>query len=375
MPIGIFKPIFTFRRTQNQASSWNVFVEHLNGARADDAWRSVVDAWIDGSLLQWLERQLPDTASRVKSLGAAGETPVVKARQEQLAAALFSGSWPEGVRLAMDADEKERLRVEEEKRLAEEKRVAEEERLRGLARPGEDWTATLPGGVKLEMVWVEPGTFMMGSNNGSSDEQPVHQVTLTKGYWIGKYPFTQEQWRGSGAYKNESCCWVGERLPVEYVSWFEAVECCKRLNDLLKDKLYFDYRLALPTEAQWEFAARGGVKSRGYEYSGSNNIDEVAWYDVNSGGLTHLVGQKKPNELGIYDMSGNVWEWCHDWYDGYPSGSVTDPRGPSSGSNRVFRGGSWRINAGLCRSAYRDNNDPSYRIITLGFRVALVPVG
>ena len=249
----------------------------------------------------------------------------------------------------------------------------EDEWLYGMARPGKDWTAILSGGVKLEMVWVEPGTFMMGSEK-QDDEKPLHKVTLTKGYWIGKYQFTQEQWKSVGASKRDSCNWSGDWLPVECVSWNEAVECCKKLSEQLADKLPSGYRFWLPSEAQWEFAARGGVKSRGYEYSGSDNIDEVAWYSDNSDEHTHEVGQKKPNELGIFDMSGNVWEWCHDWDGSYSSGPVTDPAEPSSGSCRVLRGGSWLHSASLSRSACRDCNFMSGRDYNLGFRVALVPV-
>ncbi len=132
-------------------------------------------------------------------------------------------------------------------------------------------------------------------------------------------------------------------------------------------------KYALPTEAQWEYAARGGVKSKGYKYSGSNNIDEVAWYDDNSEDETHSVGKKSPNELGIYDMSGNVWEWCSDWYDYYSSETQTDPTGPFTGSGRVDRGGGQDINAGSCRVSRRGGGNPGYRSIDGGFRVVCLP--
>ncbi len=255
-----------------------------------------------------------------------------------------------------------------------EKDGQEDEWLYGMARPGKDWTTILPGGVKLEMVWVEPGTFKMGSDNHHDDEKPVHQVTLTKGYWIGKYQFTQEQWKTTRVFMEKKCEWSGKHRPVENVSWDEAVSCCKKLSRLLGEKLPSGYRLGLPTEAQWEFAARGGVKSRGYEYSGSDNIDEVAWYGDNSDDNTHDVGQKKPNELGIYDMSGNVWEWCHNRHGDYPLFAVTNPCGPLLGWGRIIRGGSWLGGNNGCRSTHRCYSGPSLRTYSVGFRVALVPV-
>ncbi len=256
-----------------------------------------------------------------------------------------------------------------------EKDGQEDEWLYVMARPGKDWTAILPGGVKLEMVWVEPGTFKMGSDNHHDDEKPVHEVTLTKGYWIGKYQFTQGQWKAVGASKEDDCKYDGECLPVETVSWDEAMACCKKLNQLLGGKLPQGYRLGLPTEAQWEFAARGGVKSCGYKYSGDDDIDEVAWYEENTWDVTTKdVGQMKPNELGIYDMSGNVWEWCYDWYGDYPCRAVTDPAGPSSGLSRVDRGGSQLNDADYCRLTCRDQCSPDDCGLDIGFRVALVPV-
>jgi formylglycine-generating enzyme required for sulfatase activity len=216
-----------------------------------------------------------------------------------------------------------------------------------------------------EMVLVEGGAFQMGSTNGESNEKPVHQVTLSS-YYIGKYEVTQAQWQaimGSNpSYFN------GDNLPIgDQVSWDDVQEFIKRLN-AATGRLY-----ALPTEAQWEFAARGGNKSRGYTYSGSNNIDEVAWYDLNSGKKPHPVGKKKPNELGIYDMSGNVYEWCRDWNDTYPASAQTNPVGPSTGSDRVIRGGSWLFSAQFCRSTCRGTWLDCYRNLNVGFRLVLLP--
>ena len=222
-------------------------------------------------------------------------------------------------------------------------------------------------GVSFEMVEVRGGTFRMGatSEQGSDvwdNEKPVHSVTLS-GYYIGKTEVTQALWKavmGSNPRK-----FIGDNLPVEMVSWDDCQEFIRELNALTGQNF------RLPTEAEWEFACRGGNNSRGYKYSGSNNLGSVAWYDGNSGNKTHPVGTKAPNELGIYDMSGNVWEWCADWYGDYSSGAQTNPTGPYGGSNRVYRGGSWNYDVGRCRSSNRDFYYPWIRDIILGLRLAL----
>ena len=222
-------------------------------------------------------------------------------------------------------------------------------------------------GVSFEMVRVEGGTFRMGatSEQGSdahSDEKPVHSVTLSS-YYIGKTEVTQALWQA--VMGSNPSFYKGADRPVEYVSWNDCQEFIQKLNSLT------GRNFRLPTEAEWEFACRGGNNSRGYKYSGSNVIDNVAWYWDNSGGKTHPVGTKAPNELGIYDMSGNVWEWCADWYANYTSNSQTNPKGPQSGSRRVGRGGSWNYSARYCRSSIRVRNFPAYRYYYLGLRLAL----
>ena len=364
------KPVFTFRRTEDQASSWDEFQENLIGARADDAWRSVVEAWCDGSLVHWLERQVPNMASCVKELGNAGNLPVKRSRQEKLASALFAGTWPDCVRMTMDADEREQLQAQEEKHLREEGKKAEELRLFEMAKQGKDWTATLPGGVKLELVWVEPGTFIMGASEESFDEQP-HEVTLSKGYWIGRYPITQEQWDAMNIKKGHQNYWLGNKLPVEMVEWDETICFCNALTKELEQKLPIGYYFDLPTEAQWEFAARGGIRTQGFIYSGSDKCDEVAWYDCTRDSCTHEVGQKKENELGIFDMSGNVWEWCRDWYGLYPNMSINDPRGPSNGSDKVCRGGRYLNKDYTLVSARYFEDVKSGCSWFLGFRIVL----
>ena len=222
-------------------------------------------------------------------------------------------------------------------------------------------------GVSFDMVEVRGGTFRMGatSEQGSdaeSDEKPVHSVTLSS-YYIGKTEVTQALWKAvMGSNPSE---FKGDDLPVERVSWYDCQEFIRELNALTGQNF------RLPTEAEWEFACRGGNNSRGYKYSGSNYIDNVAWYCLNSGEKTHPVASKLPNELGIYDMSGNVDEWCSDWYGGYTSGAQTNPKGPYDGSDRVYRGGSWHFIVRFCRSSVRDFNFPANRYGGLGLRLAL----
>ena len=222
-------------------------------------------------------------------------------------------------------------------------------------------------GIKYNMVRVEGCTFRMGATSEQDCdaydiEEPVHSVTLSS-YYIGKTEVTQALWKavmGSNPSK-----FKGENLPVENVSWDDCQVFVRKLNSLTGQNF------RLPTEAEWEFACRGGNNSLGYKYSGSDNIDNVAWFDCNSGRKTHFVATKSPNELGIYDMSGNVWEWCSDWYDKYSSGAQANPKGPESGSGRVSRGGGWFSLARLCRSSNRGSSYPALRYDDLGLRLAL----
>lgn len=220
-------------------------------------------------------------------------------------------------------------------------------------------------GVAFDMVYVEGGIFTMGATDeqGSEawdSEKPAHQVTVSD-YYIGKYEVTQAQWKA--VMGNNPSNWKGDDLPVENVRWNAIQEFLRKLNAKTGK------RFRLPTEAEWEYAARGGNKSRGYKYSGGNDIGSVAWYSDNSGKRTHPVGRKSPNELGLYDMSGNVWEWCQDCDGSYSGTSQTDPAGPSSGSDRVLRGGSWYGLAMYCRVSFRYNNTPGDGSIIYGFRL------
>ena len=230
-------------------------------------------------------------------------------------------------------------------------------------------------GVSFTMVYVEGGTFTMGatSEQGSDaydNEKPSHSVTLSS-YYMGETEVTQALWQAvMGSTPSYNGGWtseygVGNNYPAYRVSWEDCQTFISRLNSLTGQQFH------LPTEAQWEYAARGGNKSRGYKYSGSNDVGSVAWYTDNSGSKTHPVKTKSPNELGLYDMSGNVWEWCSDWYGSYSGGSQTNPTGASSGSYRVNRGGSWLNSARYCRSSNRFDYTPSLRYGSLGLRLSL----
>lgn len=237
-------------------------------------------------------------------------------------------------------------------------------------------------GINMKMIWVEGGEFMMGctseQGNCDGDNENVRQVTID-GFYIGMLEVTQSQWEkvvGTSVYQQWSkaeysgspSSGVGADYPIYCVSWDEAMEFCR----LLSNKTGKTY--TLPTEAQWEYAARGGKKADGTKYAGSNMIDAVAWYSDNSGSRTHPCGTKRANALGIYDMSGNVEEWCKDWYsDSYPSYDTNNPTGPSSGSHRVVRGGHWRYPSVTCTVANRDYDSPGKRRSFAGFRVVLLP--
>jgi formylglycine-generating enzyme required for sulfatase activity len=261
---------------------------------------------------------------------------------------------------------------------------------------GQNHTVTLPNAVPLDLIWITPGTFTMGSPDSETerdgDEGPQTAVAISQGFWLGKTLVTQGQYQALMGSNPSHFADVGPDAPVEQVSWDDAMAFCRKLTDQERAAGHLPKNLTftLPTEAQWEYACRAGTTEPRY-----GNLDEIAWYGSNSvitenqndvgkvgpwyvnvskkRSSTHPVEQKQPNAWGLYDMLGNVWEWCSDWYGAYPGGNVTDPVGAPSGPYRVDRGGGWYSSAARCRSASRSAGDPGDRDFTIGFRVALAP--
>ena len=237
-------------------------------------------------------------------------------------------------------------------------------------------------GPKGPFVWIQPGTFQMGSTSGTDpdreSDETLHTVTLTRGFWLLDHEVTQAEYY-SVMESSLNCHWKGPDLPVESITWDQARAFCEKLTvrDRALGKIRADQAYRLPTEAEWEYAARAGTTGARYTVRGKStkdSLDLIAWWNGNSSNRTHTVKTKEPNAWGLYDMIGNVWEWCGDWYGDYPTGSVTDPTGPGSGRLRVDRGGNWFFGASLARSASRHMNDPGRGNYVLGFRPALSSV-
>jgi formylglycine-generating enzyme required for sulfatase activity len=344
------------------------------------------DRWPNSS---WLKQQLwadREQTAKAKKLRTKRNTFIGAAAAFILALAIGFGFY----QLNEQVKEQARLlgiaRLEAERKAEqarlEAERKAEVLRAWASSPEGKDMELDLAG-VPLEMKWVAPGSFLMGSPSSEdgrfSDEGPQTRVTISKGFWLGRHEVTQAQWQalmGSNpsSFKDPS-------LPVEKVSWNDAMAFCKKLTERERaaGRLPEGYAYTLPTEARWEYACRAGTTTAlnngtnlTSTYGACRNLDALGWYHENSGGTTHPVGQKQPNGWGLYDMHGNVWEWCADWYAGkLPGGSVTDPAGASSGAYRVFRGGSFGCIAQDCRSAYRYGIYPGNRGSSIGFRPAL----
>jgi formylglycine-generating enzyme required for sulfatase activity len=222
----------------------------------------------------------------------------------------------------------------------------------------------LGGGVKLEMVLVPAGEFKMGDDSN----KPVHKVRITKPFYLGKYEVTQEQWEAvMGSNPSE---FKGAKNPVDTVSWDDCQDFLVKLNAKAGGP---GVKFVLPTESQWEYACRAGSTGK-FCFGDDEKLGEYAWYGEGFDNKTHAVGGKKPNTFGLYDIHGNVWEWCQDWYGAYGAEAVDDPSGPTTGSARVVRGGSWINVGGFCQSAYRFKGEPGARVpLILGVRVARVP--
>jgi sulfatase modifying factor 1 len=227
------------------------------------------------------------------------------------------------------------------------------------------------------MIRIESGSFRMGADDGEADETTVRRtVRIGHTFWLGRYVVTQREY--TALMGNNPSHYKGANLPVEMVSWHDAVAFCAKLTEqeYLAGRVPAGYAYRLPTEAEWEYAARGGNDSSDFIYAGSNNLDDVAWYRGNSGSKPHPVGEKAPNGLGLYDMSGNVWEWCYDWYSGsfYDTCGYRNPVNLQQSWSRVGRGGGWADSARFCRSSNRSGIPPGYAGSHLGFRIALAPV-
>ena len=236
---------------------------------------------------------------------------------------------------------------------------------RGILVRG-DYVENADCGLDMKMIRVDGGTFHMGAYDDDKDAMPIHTVTLD-GYFISECEITQSQWIALMGYNISN--FTGVNHPVDNVSWDEALAFCRELSRIT-GKHY-----TLPTEAQWEYAASGGKKSQGYVYSGSYSPGQVAWFKENNGVSSYPVKQAMPNELGLFDMSGNVLEWCMDWYDKdyYHYSPEQNPTGPAVGTQRVLRGGSWRGTATNCRVSHRRHSVPSHRSSSIGFRVVCIP--
>jgi len=257
-----------------------------------------------------------------------------------------------------------------------------------------DNSRTIPD-LNLDLVYIAPGSFLMGTPEqgtavkwyyavrekltkqpnlgaGRDNERPATWVTLTQPFWMGRTAVTQGQYEAVMGTNPSHFTAAGRNAPVEQVSWDDATAFCAKLTERERaaGRLPTGYAYTLPTEALREYACRAGTTG---DYAG--DLDAMGWYGANSGNTTHPVGTKQPNAWGLYDMEGNVWEWCRDWYaDKLPGGEVTNPMGPPSGSYRVVRGGSWGDGAAGCRSAFRYDGDPGFRFVSVGFRLALSTV-
>ncbi len=255
----------------------------------------------------------------------------------------------------------------------------------GSAMVGRAPDSIITNSIGMKLAAIPFGSFKMGSPDDESgrfdNEGPQHEVQLTKGFHLGVSPVTQAEYQQVVGSNNPSHFTGDDRRPVENVSWFDAVEFCNRLSKREQLSPFYDIKgqevriigghgYRLPTEAEWEYACRAKTTTPWWFGPEESRLGEFAWYDQNSGGTTHPVGKKSANEWGLYDMHGNVWEWCQDWYGEYSSGSIIDPTGPASGPGRVWRGGSWYGIPRYCRSAIRDHYPPGYRYQVCGFRAA-----
>ena len=326
-------------------------------ANSESGWKSYLKAWGNGRHAKAAETALAGLIAKREAAEAAE-----RERKAREAAERRERERQERERERKEAAEAERKRQEEALRQAQ----AEEERRRKealRAQPGRDWVVPELG---LELMWIEAGTFQFSGEYGAKKVR----CTLSQGFWLGKYAVTQGEYKRITGEK-PSRFNGSDRLPVESVDWDDAMAYCEALNRKYVEQLPSGYRFSLPTEAQWEYACRAGTNTDYSFGDAENQLGHYGWYDGNSGDKTHPVGEKRPNPWGLYDMHGNVLEWCLDWYEDLPAGSVTDWLGPATGSDRVHRGGYFAARAEDCRSGRRGGSFPDFGIHTMGFRLAL----
>ncbi|MEI6233891.1 MAG: SUMF1/EgtB/PvdO family nonheme iron enzyme [Planctomycetota bacterium] len=339
---------------------FHFFLAGLKGACANP------DGEVTVPLLEdYLTRNVPRTAVQEQKNPEADQMPERRGQVlgQVVLSKLAAAPKPPPVP-TVSAEELEKIR-EEARRLAREEELQKikNEQAAAIKRNGSDagktLTLNLPGGVKMELVRIPKGTFTMGDK----DDGPAHEVTITKDYYMGKYHVTQEQYQA--VMGTNPSRFKGDQNPVEEVSWDDAVAFCAKLSQLSGKQI------ELPTEAQWEKACRAGTTTKFYTGDSDEDLARAGWYDKNSDDKSHPVGQKVSNSYGLYDMHGNVWQWCKDWYTSYNAGAQTDPTGPTTGTTRVLRGGSWGYYPSRCRSAYRGSFTPDFRLNLIGFRIVL----
>jgi len=340
---------------------WNETQKKKIAEAEDEAKKKTAEAEAAAKIAADADAVLKKASAEAEAKKKAAEEAAKKAAAEE--AAKKKAAAEEAAKIAAEEEAAKKAAAEEAVKIAAAEEAAAEKATQ------EDAAKKAAAEYSPDMIWVKGSAlFSMGCTREqgadcNDDERPAHNVTLSD-FQVSKFPVTQKLWEkvmGSNPSR-----FIGENLPVESVSWNEVQEFIKKLNAITGKK----YRLL--TEAEWEYAARGGAITKSQKYAGSDNLNATAWYGENSGQKTHPVGTKQPNELGIYDMSGNVWEWVQDWKGSYSaSGSKANPSGPASGTNRVYRGGSWQDNALYCRVSRRHGAMPDARSAAVGFRLAL----
>ena len=337
------------------------YITEINDRIESSLWYSAKSENTLSSYKQYLQQ------SKCKTFEEEATSAIVELNsQKRWKAIKFSGS-EDDIKEFINQYPNSSCKEDAQKRISELEALAKTNDEQQIAAEKSNLLVFAVKGVSFEMAKVEAGTFTMGATSEMtepySDEKPTHEVTLTNNYYLGKTEVTQALWKA--VMENSPSGFDGDEKPVEQVSWYDCQKFISKLNSATGKNF------RLPTEAEWEFAARGGNNSRHYRYGGSDILDDVVWYEDNCGDTTHDVAMKQPNELGLYDMGGNVLEWCFDWYGSYSSTPQNNPMGSNSGTDHVARGGSFYFDARHCRSSQRMFCPPDCRRYDLGLRLAL----